>query len=92
MIRVVLTDEQWVTLWTFRVAHPRVYVGRPEACRRLLNAVLWVRRSGALGRVLPPDLGRFNRGFQRCSRWGARGVWTAGPQQVAHDPDVPAVF
>jgi hypothetical protein len=33
-------DEPWVTIGAFLAAHPRVYGGQPEACRRCLNAVL----------------------------------------------------
>ena len=92
MTRVVLTDEQWMPIWTFLVAHPRVYVGRPERCRRFLNAVLGVLRSGAQWRLLPPALGRWNSVFKRFSRWSERGVWTELHQQVAHDPDLQEVF
>lgn len=42
MNRTVLTDEQWQTIWTFLISHPRLYVGPPDTCRRFLNAVLWV--------------------------------------------------
>lgn len=92
MNRVVLTDEQWVTIWAFLVAPPRVYVGRPDPCRRFLNAVLWVLRRGAQWRLLPVDLGHWNRGFKRFSRWGEHGVWTDLHQHVAHDPDLQEVF
>lgn len=70
MNRTVLTDEQWVTMWAFLAAHPRVYVGQPEACRRFLNAVLWVLRSGAQGRLLPAEWGRWNRVYSSASRAG----------------------
>ena len=90
MNRVVLTDEQWVTIWTFLVAHPRGYVGRPEACRRFLNAVLGVLRRGVPWCLLP--LGRWNSVFKRFSRWGERGVWTDLHQHVAHAPDLQEVF
>ena len=92
MNRVALTDEQWGTLWTFLVAHPRVYVGRPEACRRFLNAVLWVLRSGAQWRLLPAELGRWNSVFKRFSRWSERGVWADLHRHIAADPDVQAVL
>ena len=92
MNRVVLTDEQWVTISAFLAAHPRVYVGRPEACWRFLNAVLWVLRSGAQWRLLPVELGRWNSVFKRFSRWSERGVWTDLHRQVADDPDLQEVF
>jgi transposase len=87
MNRVVLTDEQGVTIWTLLVAHPRVYVGQPEACRRFLNAVLGVLRRGAQWRLLPAEWGHWHSVFKRFSRWAERGVWTDWHRQVAHDPD-----
>ena len=90
--RVGLTDEQWVTSCTFLVAHPRVYVGRPEGCRRFLNAVLGVRRRGAQGRLLPTEVGRWHSVFQRFSRWDEPGVWADWHRHVAHDPALPQVF
>jgi transposase len=80
MNRTVLTDEPWVTIWAFWAAHARVYGGQPEACRRCLNAVLGVLRSGAQGRLLPAQWGRWNSVFKRFSRGAERGVWTAWHQ------------
>jgi transposase len=92
MDRTVLTDEQWATIWAFLAAHPRVYVGRPEACRRFLNAVLWVLRSGAQWRFLPAQFGRWNSVFKRFARWSERGVWADLHRHVIVDPDWQEVF
>lgn len=92
MDRTKLTEAQWATIWAFLVTHPRVYAGRPETSRRFLEAVLWVLRSGAQWRLLPPELGHWNSVFRRFSRWGERGVWTDWHRQVAHDPDLQEVF
>ena len=87
MDRTTLTDEQWATIWAFLVTHPRVYVGQPADCRRFLEAVLWVLRSGAQWRLLPPALGRWNSVFKRFARWSERGVWADLHRHVAADPD-----
>ena len=51
-------------------------VGRPALDNRLfLNAVLWILRTGAPWRVLPPDYGDWKNTHRRYSRWRDRGVW-----------------
>ena len=92
MDRTKLTEAQWATIWAFLVAHPRVYVGRPETCRRFLEAVLWVLRSGAQWRLLPAELGHWNSVFKRFSRWSERGVWADLHRHVAADPDLQEVL
>jgi transposase len=92
MERATLTDEQWATMLAFLVAHPRLYVGQPEDCRRFLNGVLWILRSGAQWRFLPAQFGRWNSVFKRFARWSEREVWADLHRHVAHDPDLQEVF
>jgi transposase len=86
--RTRLTDAQWATLLSFLKAHPRVYVGDTLACRRFLDAVLWVLRSGAQWRLLPEERGVWNSTFKRFSRWQKHGVWNDLQQFIGQDPDL----
>lgn len=86
MDRTELTEPQWETILAFLKAHPRVYVGQPEQCRRFVEAALWILRSGAQWRLLPPK-GNWNRVFKRFGRWSARGVRDELHDHVAADPD-----
>lgn len=75
MNRYYLTDEQWHLVHDFLQSHPRVYVGKPEHCRRFVNGVLWILRSGSQWRSLPVDYGHWNSVFKRYDRWVAANVW-----------------
>lgn len=87
MNRLTLTNGQWETVWPFLKAHRKVYVGDPAQCRRFLDAVLWVLRSGSQWRLLPQELGKWNSVFKRFDRWSQAGVWSDLFAHVADDPD-----
>jgi transposase len=88
MNRAALTDEQWGKILHFLTGHRKVYVGRPEMCRRFMDAVLWILRSGAQWRFLPRTFGYWNTVFKRFARWCERGVWADLCHAVADDPDL----
>ena|SRR5215210_2817451 len=72
-----LTDEQWDRL--ARLLPPqRPKTGRPAHDHRtVINAILWVLRSGAPWRDLPEWYGRWQTAYSRFRRWREAGVWDA---------------
>lgn len=70
-----LDDAQWA-----RIAH--LLRGKPEDRgstgrdnRLFVEAVLWMARSRATWRDLPPHFGAWNSVFRRYRRWQEAGVW-----------------
>ena len=53
MTTVTLTDDEWHKVRAFLQADPHAYVGDEANCRRFVEAVLWLSRSGAQWRFLP---------------------------------------
>ena len=52
------------------------WTGRPSLDhRRFLEAVLWLARTGAPWRDLPPGLMNWRTAWRRLQRWTAAGVW-----------------
>ncbi len=90
MIGVQLTDDQWTKIRAFLRSDPHTYVGSDEqACRRFVEAVLWVdHRSGAQWRLLPPQYGNWNTVYKRFARWCDQGVWARMLAHFADDPDM----
>jgi len=62
--------------------------GREAKDNRLfVNAVLWILRTGAPWRDLPPDYGDWKNTHRRFCRWRDRNVWQRLLEQVVDDPD-----
>ncbi len=89
MTTVSLTDAQWIKIRTFLQSDPQVYLGtNDQACRRFVEAVLWIDRSGAQWRLLPSDYGNWNSIYKRFARWCDQGVWARMLAHFAADADM----
>ena len=88
MTDVTLTDNQWTNIRDFLVQDPNAYVGNEAQCRRFVEAVKWMGRSGAQWRLLPSKYGKWNSVFKRFRRWCENGVWQRMLNHFADDPDM----
>ena len=83
MVRGRLTDEEWSFFAPF-LTTPSQRGGRPPADhRRVLDAVLWVARTGAPWRDLPAEFGKWNSVWRQFRRWSESGVWDVMLQAFA---------
>lgn len=88
MPRHELTDEQWLAIKD-QLPGKEGDPGRTAASnRRFVNAVLWIARTGAGWRDLPPRLGKWNSVFQRFNRWCKNGVWQQVLDSLGGDVDL----
>ena len=88
MSTVSLTDEQWTKIRTFLKDDPNAYVGNEIECRRFVEGVLWISRSGAQWRLLPTEYGKWNSVYKRFARWCDQGIWERMLDHFADDPDM----
>ena len=87
MERVYLHNDEWVKILAFLGTCQGIYVGSEVHCRRFLNGVLWVLRSGAQWRLLPDSYGKWNSVYKRFAGWCDKGIWTQRLDQFADEPD-----
>ena len=88
MSTVTLREDQWNKIYSYLQSHPRAYAGREADCRRCLEGVRWITRSGAQWRLLPEKYGHWNRVYQRFARWCDHGIWADRHRYFAGDPEL----
>jgi transposase len=88
MPAVYLSDDVVSKLLAFLRNDPHAYVGNEADCRRFLDAVHWIDRSGAQWRLLPKEYGNWNTVYKRFARWCDHGVWQRMLEHFAFDPDM----
>jgi transposase len=86
-IRLVLSDQQWKRIEKLCVGKPEDPGGTGADNRMFVEAVLWIARTGAPWRDLPPGFGKWNSVFVRFNRWSEGGVWERIFAAVSDDPD-----
>src|SRR3990172_5176081 len=83
--RIELTDAQWA-----RVADlfdPPGRRGAPAriARRQMVDAMLFLARTGCQWRYLPERFGSWGAVWQQWRRWRSNGVWAAAMARLARD-------
>ena len=92
MRTVKLERKQWRRIKKFIERHPNVYVGNNRDCKRFVEGVLWLMRSGSQWRLLPEKYGNWNSVYKRFNRWSERGIWEAMFKHFANDPNMQSLM
>ena len=92
MTTVELSDNEWRKILGFLNSRSDIYVGQEGDCRLFIEAVLWISRSGAQWRLLPPVYGKWNSVYKRFVRWCEKGLWQRMHEHFADDPDLESIM
>lgn len=64
-----LTDAMWAKIEPLLPGRPGCWGGIAKDNRKFVNAVLWIARTGAPWRDLPPEYGGWSNTHRRFIRW-----------------------
>ena len=87
-MNVKLTDEQWQKILPVLKSCPGIRLGTGRNCRRFLEAVLWITRTGAQWRNLPKQYGKWNSVFKRFNRWSQASIFAQLFEKMSQDRDL----
>ena len=87
MSRRPLSDAQWQRIADLVPGKAGDRGTTAKDNRLFVDAVLWIARTGAPWRDLPPELGNWNSTWRRFDRWAQAGVWQRLFEALAEDPD-----
>jgi putative transposase len=92
MIRHRLTDEQWERIAQLIPGKPGDPGRTGDDNRLFVDAIVWMARTGAPWRDIPPFFGEWNSVWQRFRRWAKAAVWERILAALADDPDFEAII
>jgi transposase len=86
--RYELTDNEWERIEPLLPPERKTGRGRPARENRIMvNAMVWILRSGAPWRDLPERYGPWKSVYTRFSRWSRQGIWQNVVNRFNVDPD-----
>ena len=68
-------EAQWGRIYGYLCEYSDIYIRNEADCRRFVEAVFWMARSGAQWRLLPREFGGWSAVYHRFSHWAQKGIW-----------------
>jgi transposase len=87
MHRHDISDQAWEVLEPLLPGRSGSWGGVAKNNRQFINAVIWILRTGAPWRDLPPEFGGWKNTHRRFSRWRDKGIWEKLLEAIIDDPD-----
>jgi len=82
-----ISDQTWALLEPHLPGRAGAWGGNARDNRLFINAVLWILRTGAPWRDLPPDYGSWSNTHRRFIRWRDKEIWEGLLAKMIQQPD-----
>lgn len=92
MKKEYINEIAWSKIFNFLRKQKSIYVKKESKCKKFMEAIFWMARTGAQWRELPEKYGRWNSVFSRFNAWTQKEIWHNLLQFCARDPDLEYVM
>jgi transposase len=92
MKKEYISEFAWSKIFNFLKTQKNVYIKAEKCCKRFVEAIYWMTRTGAQWRELPETYGKWNSVFSRFNDWAKKNIWDALLIFCSDDPDLEYVM
>src|SRR5437016_819494 len=88
MNKEYINEAAWSKLFNFLKSLKKIYIMSEARCKRFIESIYWMSRTGAQWRELPEYYGQWNSVFQRFNEWSKKNIWNELLEYCVQDPDL----
>ena len=92
MEKEYISEQAWSKILKFLKNCSGIYVGLESNCKKFIEAIYWISRTGAQWRELHDRYGNWNSVFKRFNSWSKKNIWNKLLQFCIEDPDLEYVM
>lgn len=92
MKKEYISENAWSKILQFLKRSEGIYVGKEIHCKKFIEAIYWMSRTGAQWRELHDKYGNWNSIFKRFNAWSKKLIWCKLLQFCTEDPDLEYVM
>ena len=92
MKKEYINKKAWDKILKFLKNCKGIYIGVESCCKKFIEAIYWMSRTGAQWRELHDKYGNWNSVFKRFNAWSKKNIWGKLLQFCIKDPDLEYVM
>lgn len=78
----------WSKIFNFLRNSKNVYIANEDRCKKFIESIYWITKTGVQWRELHERYGKWNSIFKRFNAWSKKGIWKDLLSFCSKDPDL----
>jgi len=92
MKKEYINENAWNKILKFLKGCKDIYIGEESRCKKFIEAIYWMSRTGAQWRELHDKYGNWNSVFKRFNAWSKKNIWRKLLKFCIENPDLEYVM
>lgn len=88
MHKEYINEVAWSKIFNFLKSLKKIYIMSEASCKRFLESIYWMSRTGAQWRELNECYGKWNSIYRRFNEWSKKNIWSELLEYCVQDPDL----